>query len=252
MIIDLNCDMGESEDGQSLARDKQIMPWISSCNIACGFHSGSTDVIRKTIDLAVAQNVAVGAHPSYRDREGFGRRPVKLTSQELIDIVSEQITLLQSLTKRAGTTLHHVKPHGALYNHLANHAIDAEIFSKTVRDINPDLAVYGLAHSELEKACLKYNIPFYPEAFADRRYENDGNLRSRSFPDAVIHKPDEILNQLHHLIFENKVISTDQKPVVIEARTICLHSDTPNAVQLASTIYNYLKKNNVRISSDIR
>ena len=246
--LDLNCDMGELKSGHTKNYDAAIMPYISSCNIACGFHSGSPLLIENTIKSAIKHKVKIGAHPSYNDRENFGRVSIEMDFKVLKAELRYQIGALKSMVESLGQRLNHVKAHGALYNDLMQNASLAELFVGVVKEIDPRLKIYVLAHSEAEKSCEAVEMEFVREGFADRRYQKLQQLRSRQFEDAVIHNTDEVLAQVGHFVV-GKVKLYDGNICPINVETICLHSDTKGAVDLAKNIYQYLKSNNVKIDA---
>lgn len=243
VTIDLNSDLGELED-RSL--DAAIMPFISSCNIACGGHAGDEDSITRTVELAAKYHVAIGAHPSFPDRENFGREVIQMEPEKLQDSLQEQIALVQSITKQNGMSLHHVKPHGALYNVAAKDPAIAKIILQSVKGVDPSLKIYGLAHSTMEMEAKNEGTPFVAEAFADRKYEDDKTLRSRKKEDAVLNEK-EVLEQVEKLVFSQKVYASTWMP--IHAQTVCLHSDTPGAVTLARRIHEHLVNKGAVITS---
>jgi len=243
--IDLNCDMGESYGKYVSVYDAEIMPFISSCNIACGFHSGDPLTIQKTIKLALEHNVNIGAHPSFPDLQGFGRRQMKLGSEELQAAVRFQVSAVKGMTEALGGQLSHVKPHGALYNLAAKDEQTAQAIVEAVKSISGEVVIYAQPELMLEKAVLENGMKVRREVFADRRYEPDLTLRSRSFEDAVIHEKDEVLNQIKQMILENRVQTVSGAFKEINADTICLHSDTKGSAELAKDIYEFLKENDV-------
>ncbi|MEM7298751.1 MAG: 5-oxoprolinase subunit PxpA [Bacteroidota bacterium] len=241
--IDLNSDLGEQEND---FLDKEIMPFISSCNIACGGHAGDENTVQRTIELAAKHQVVIGAHPSFPDKENFGREVIKMESEQLKDSLHHQITMVQKVAKQSGLNLHHVKPHGALYNVAAIDAGTSRVIYELVRDIDSSLKVYGLARSTSEDVANDLRISFVAEAFADRRYEDDYTLRSRKKEGAVL-KENEVIEQVENLVFDQKVYAT--KWIHINAQTICLHSDTPGSVTLAKRIHEYLASKGAVITS---
>ncbi|MFK7951731.1 MAG: 5-oxoprolinase subunit PxpA [Ekhidna sp.] len=240
--IDLNADLGEHPNSNL---DEQIMPYISSCNIACGGHAGNASTVRETIELAVKHNVAIGAHPSFPDRENFGRKMVKMEINELRNSLRDQMNLVISVLKEKGMKLHHVKPHGALYNYAAKDEVISKMICELVLEIDSELKLYGLAHSVTEEVANEMNVHFVGEAFADRRYEMDKTLRSRNENDAVLSSEQEVLEQVEQLVCHQRVKSDKWLP--ISAQTICLHSDTKGAVHLAQVIRNHLEQKGVHI-----
>lgn len=243
--IDLNSDLGE-HPGSTL--DEQIMPFISSCNIACGGHAGDRDSVKETVRLATENNVAIGAHPSFPDRRNFGRIKMEIPEKELAQSLRSQIELVISVTEGLNEKLHHVKPHGALYNLAARDSKTAKLVVEVVGEIDPKLLLYGLPNSEMQRAASELDLPFVGEAFADRQYEPDGSLRSRSYADAVIHDEDLVLEQVQRIVFDRKV-GTTHESIAIQAQTICLHSDTAGAVTLAKAIQNHLIGKGATISA---
>lgn len=247
--IDVNCDLGEFYGIYDDRRDSKIMPYISSCNIACGFHSGDPVAISKTIELALEHNVAIGAHPSYPDLQGFGRRIMDLSSEELKSCVLYQVSALKGMTESRGGSLHHVKPHGALYNYAAKDEATALGVVKAIVQIKEDMTVYAPAGSVLAKVAVDAGLNIKNEVFADRRYEDDLSLRSRKLEGAVLHKKEEVLQQLAAFL-EGRVYTQEGLELPIKAGTLCLHSDTEGAAELAEEIHYFLEKNGVEVTAD--
>ncbi len=243
--IDINCDMGESYGNFKIGNDDAIFPYITSCNIACGFHGGDPLHIEGTIKNALKHGVQIGAHPGYPDLQGFGRRRMHIVSEELRALVKYQIAAIKSITESLGGHLSYVKPHGALYNTAADNEGEANAIAKAVHEIDPDLTLMGMAGSFLEKTAGKVNLSFVTEAFADRRYETNGRLRSRDKEDAVIQSADEAAEQVVSIVLEKKVNSYDGSPVDIYAQSICIHGDNPIAVSILRTIDTKLKESNI-------
>jgi UPF0271 protein len=242
--VDLNCDLGEG-----CTTDEAIMPFISSANIACGYHAGDEATIKKTLSLAKAFQVAVGAHPSYPDRANFGRKEMDLPIQEIKSLVIEQVRLLQSLASAMGLTLHHVKPHGALYNKAAKDEATAIAIAEAVYTIDPSLILFCLANSESGKAAKKLGLQFYNEVFADRTYTDQGQLTPRTEANAMITTDEEAIRQVMHMLQEETVTSTNGKIIPIQADTICIHGDGEHAVSFAKQINTLIKNSNIKISS---
>jgi UPF0271 protein len=242
--VDLNCDLGEG-----CTTDEAIMPFISSANIACGFHAGDEATINKTLSLAKAFQVAVGAHPSYPDRENFGRKEMDLPVHEIMSLVIEQVRLVESLAAATGLTLHHVKPHGALYNKAAKDEATAIAIAEAVYSIDPSLILFGLANSESGKAAKKLGLPFYNEVFADRTYTDQGQLTPRTEANAMITNDEEAIQQVMQMLQEETVTSTNGKIISIQADTICIHGDGEHAVSFAKHINKMIKSSNIKISS---
>ena len=248
--IDLNCDMGELKPGQGDNFDAAIMPFISSCNIACGFHSGSPQIIENTIRSAIAHEVTIGAHPSYNDRKNFGRVSIKTEPAILMAELRYQICAVKGMVESFGQRLNHVKPHGALYNDMAGNEYLADQFIKLVKSIDPDLKIFALAHSILADCCKRHQMRCVHEGFADRRYEKQNLLRSRRFDDAVLHKPVQVLAQIEGFL-QGRVILFNKEVCAIQVESVCLHSDTQGAVDLSLRIHQFLTEKNVRISGVI-
>lgn len=247
--IDLNCDLGEwrSEYGPDL--DKAIMPYISSCNIACGGHIGDEISMRWTVILAKKNKVKVGAHPSYPDRAGFGRRQLEITGERLKNSIKDQILSLKEIADGEGVPLHHIKPHGALYNAVSANKDIAGSVAEAIKELSLSVIVYGQSGTEFEKAVRNNDLKFCSEVFADRAYENDLMLRSRSENGAVLHEKEEVLTQIFKMVVEEKVITYEGKELPINAETICLHSDTKGSQELARNIHQFLKNHGVRITA---
>ncbi len=246
--IDLNCDLGESY-GKSCSRDDEIMPFISSCNIACGFHSGDPSTIQSTTELALEHEVSVGAHPAFPDLQGFGRREMKMPVSDINAMVRYQVSALKGMIEALGGRLNHVKPHGALYNLAARDLKTAQSITDAVAAVAPEALFFGLAASVMERAAGQSGLRYASEVFADRVYEEDLQLRSRSFTDAVIHNEQKVLEQVRMLVLEGQVKTHGGQTKVIKADTLCLHSDTPGAVELARKIHEFLKEHDVRIAA---
>jgi 5-oxoprolinase (ATP-hydrolysing) subunit A len=242
MPIDLNCDMGEG-----MGNDALLMPFISSANIACGYHAGDDDTMKQTIDLAIQYNVAIGAHPSFNDRANFGRTEMNIPTEALYDLVTVQVYALQKIATSAGTALHHVKPHGALYNMAARDAAMSHTIARAVKDVNAALLLYGLSNSHLITEAEKLQLHTASEVFADRTYQDDGKLTPRSHANALITGETQSLQQVMQMIEQQCVSSVTGKRVVLKTETICLHGDGVLAVQFAKKIYHTLKEKGIAI-----
>lgn len=229
--IDLNCDMGEGE-----ASDERIMPFITSANVACGFHAGDAATMRRTVRLAREHGVSVGAHPSYLDREGFGRRALDVPPERVRDEVVYQIGALWGVCRAEGVRLAHVKPHGALYNTAAGDPALARAICDAVRAVDPSLVVVCLAGSQMADLARGLGLACAEEAFADRAYTSAGTLVSRSAPGAVIQDPREVSNRAVRIVRERRVSSVDGATVSLRAQTLCVHGDTPGAERLVAAI----------------
>ena len=247
MTIDLNCDMGESFGNYRLGEDEALMQYVSSINVACGFHAGDADVMKKAVDLAAKHNIAVGAHPAYPDLQGFGRREMKLSADEVYNIVLYQVGALWAFTKSVGIKLAHVKPHGALYNTAAKQPTIAAAIVRAVKDVGNNLKLVGLSGSCLISEGKKFEIETVSEVFADRVYTDDGQLMARDKPNALIEDPDRAGAQVLKMIKQGVVISASGKEVNVEAQTVCIHGDGKNALAFAKAIHGLLTANNVSI-----
>ena len=245
--IDLNCDMGEGKPGQP-NYDSEIMPFISSCNIACGFHSGTPFLIEQTIQAAMQQGVNIGAHPSYNDPEHFGRRSLTIPYEILKAELRYQICALKGMVESYGHRLTHVKPHGALYNDMVANPELADVVIQLIQTIDPELPIFALAHSHIVERCKERGISVIQEGFADRRYQTRTQLRSRQYEDAVLHDPLEVLAQLDDFL-AGKVHLHSGDISEIHIETICLHSDTPGAVSLSQRIHHHLLQHHVQIAA---
>lgn len=245
VTIDLNSDLGEQSDA---VLDAGMMPYISSCNIACGGHAGDEGSVKRTIDLAIENKVAIGAHPGYPDRANFGRQVMEIEKDDLKKSLKEQILLAKKLTEEAGEKLHHVKPHGALYNMAAVQEATSLVICELLLEIDPTLKLYGLAHSVTQKIAKETCVNFVGEAFADRTYEPDRTLRNRKFSDAVLTKEQQVLDQVASIAIGKRVFSNG-KPLEVHAETICLHSDTKGSVNLAKSIHHHLVSKGVKITA---
>jgi UPF0271 protein len=234
--IDINCDMGESYGLYKVGNDELLFPFISSCNIACGFHGGDPFHIETTIKNAIKHDVTIGAHPSYPDLQGFGRRPMKIPFAELKAIIKYQVAAIKGLTEAAGGHLSYVKPHGALYNRIAEDKEEALVVIEAVNEIDSNLAIMGLAGSNFEQLAHQNNVNFISEGFADRRYLPNGLLMPRTMPNAVIPDISRSLQQVKKMIFSHK-IATDNGLVDLKVDSICIHGDNPLALELAKAIH---------------
>ncbi|PMC34816.1 lactam utilization protein LamB [Bacillus sp. UMB0899] len=247
MQIDINCDMGESFGPYIIGADEEIIPFISSANIACGFHAGDPTTMRKTVQLAQKFSVKIGAHPGFEDVKGFGRRNIMISPQEAFDLVVYQIGALYGFVTSEGDTLHHVKPHGALYNMAAQNKDLAEAIAEAVYKVDPQLILYGLSGSELIDAGEKLGLRTASEVFADRTYQENGMLTPRLQKNALIKEDELAIRQVLSMVLEQKVVATNGKKVSIKADTICIHGDGKYAASFAKRIYNTLKDNGIKI-----
>ncbi|MGD1845504.1 MAG: 5-oxoprolinase subunit PxpA [Salibacteraceae bacterium] len=244
--VDVNCDLGEQADS---TLDREIMPFISSCNIACGGHAGNAASVKRTVAFALENRLAIGAHPSYPDRENFGRRPMVLSSQQLAEQLVEQVGLVEREANRQGSALHHIKLHGALYHQSGADAPTAQTVVDILSEHYPKIKLYGAPQGELFHAALQKGVHYCVEAFADRAYEKDGSLRLRSKPDAVLKEWKQIENQLENLLLHHRAITPNQIALPLQADTICVHSDTPGAVAIAQKIHAFAHQHGIAITA---
>jgi len=226
--IDFNCDLGED-----CGDDAAIVPHISSASIACGFHAGSPDTMRRTVALCIAHGVAIGAHPSHADRENFGRVAHALTPDEAYALTLYQVAALDGFVRAAGGRLHHVKPHGALYNQAARDPGLADAIARAVHDHDAGLVLYGLSGSALTAAGERLGLTVAHEAFAERRYEADGTLTPRTQADASIEDLPAAAAQVSRMLTQDLVVARTGEPVPLRADSICLHGDRPDAAAFA-------------------
>jgi UPF0271 protein len=247
LSVDLNCDMGESFGAWQMGRDAELMDYVSSINVACGFHAGDASVIRKTIETAIKKDVAIGAHPSFPDLQGFGRRAMSLSAQEVFDIVLYQVSALKGICEAHGATLHHVKPHGALYNQAAKDAKLAEAIAQAVKAIDENLILYGLSNSFLISEAERINLKTASEVFADRAYQADGTLTPRTEPNALIEETEQAVSQVLQLIREQSVTAVTSEIVSLKSETVCIHGDGENALEFATAIHQKLIEKGILI-----
>ena len=243
--IDLNCDMGESYGRFKVGNDAAIFPFISSCNIACGFHGGDPLTIEHTLKIAVDYDVRIGAHPSFPDLSGFGRRNMDLSESELIALLKYQIAALKGMAESCGGKLSYVKPHGALYNKAAKDTTVSHCIIQAVQAIDPSLQLMGLAGSQTQIEAKKAGINFIAEAFADRRYDANGQLRSRRLKGSVLHNVQEVVDQVLSIIKYQRVQSFEGHAVPMQAQSICVHGDTPNALELLKALDQAFQAENI-------
>lgn len=235
MRIDLNSDLGESFGAYRLGDDAALMPFITSANVACGLHAGDPLVMQATVRLAAQHGVAIGAHPGYPDLQGFGRRAIDFSPEEIEALVLYQLGALAGFCQAEGAPLRHVKPHGALYNQAAKDPRLAEAIARAVRRFSPALALVGLAGSQLIEAGLRLGLPVAAEGFADRAYNPDGSLRARRLPGAVL-QPDEAVAQALRLVRQGVTIQNGGQAISLPVDTLCIHGDSPGAASIAQAV----------------
>jgi len=243
--IDLNCDLGESFGFFQKGNDENILPYVTSANIACGFHAGDPATMRKTVTLAMKHDVSIGAHPGFQDLLGFGRREINMSPEDVYDLMVYQIGALEAIARTEGAQLNHVKPHGALYNMAAKDRSLAEAIAKAVYKLNKDYILYGLAGSELIKAGQNIGLKTANEVFADRTYQMDGSLTPRSQKNALIKDVDQAIQQVLNMIQNKKVRTVQGELIDIQADTICIHGDKEESFLFAKKITEALKNKQI-------
>ena len=234
MNVDLNADMGESFGMYKLGNDAEFMKYITSANIACGFHAGDYSVMRQTVHWAKKYNVQVGAHPGLPDLQGFGRREMKLASEEVYDIVVYQVGALKAFTEAAGMRLHHVKPHGSLYGMAHRMEEVSQAICQAVKDIDPDMYLYVMKKGIIAPMAEDMNLRVVYELYSDLGYDADGNLVITRAHDA--HEPDDVAARVKRMVVDNKVTAVDGTEIDIEGNSVCVHSDTPGAVDIVKAV----------------
>ena len=234
--VDLNCDLGESFGNYTCGLDAEVIPHISSANVACGFHASDPLVMMKTVALAKRYGVSVGAHPGYPDLVGFGRRNMTVSPVELKAMVQYQIGALQAFCKAQGVALRHVKPHGAMYNMAAKDRKLADAICEAIGEVDSSLILLGLSGSQMLEAAKESGLPWASEVFADRAYEDDGSLTPRALPGSVITDEEEAIARVLQMVQEGTVTARSGKTISIQADSICLHGDGVKAVEFARRI----------------
>lgn len=247
--IDLNADLGESFGAWRMGDDAGVMPWITSANVACGFHAGDPLGMHKTVALCVRHGVALGAHPSLPDLQGFGRREMKISPDEVHALTLYQIGALQAFAQAAGARLRHVKAHGALYNMAARERSLADAIAHAVRDFDRELILVGLAGSALVEAGRALGLAVSREGFCDRRYRADGSLTPRSEPHAVIEDRAEAMAQAVAIATRREAVAADGAVVHVEADTLCVHGDRADAAHFAQGLRQALEEAGVEVTA---
>ncbi len=247
--VDLNCDLGESFGSWKKGLDEEIIPIITSANIACGFHASDPDVMAQTVIAAKKAGIALGAHPGYPDIQGFGRRPMTLSTVEVKHAVMYQIGALMAFASSESLKLQHVKPHGALYNTAGKDPLLAKAIVEGIKSVNSDLILLGLSGSCMLTAAKECGLKSVCEVFADRAYEEDGSLVSRSKSGAVITDEEEAVSRVLRMIEEQKVRTITGKDISIKADSICVHGDNSKALIFVKKIRNALEKENIQIKA---
>lgn len=246
-MIDLNCDMGESFGTYTLGYDELAMPFVTSINVACGFHASDPDNMAKTVRLAHKYGTAIGAHPGFPDLVGFGRRAMALTPSEIKNAVIYQIGALDAFCRTEGLRLQHVKAHGALYNMAEKDLTVAAAIAEGIKAVNPSLFMVCLANSQMTVAAKQAGLPYVEEAFADRAYTDEGTLVSRKLAGSVIHDVGDVVARVVKMVKEQTVVSLSGKEVPIQAQTVCVHGDTPGAVEMVKALRIELEKENIQL-----
>jgi UPF0271 protein len=244
LSVDLNADLGEGA-----GHDAELFELISSANIATGFHAGDSDTMHAAVSTAKKHGVAVGAHPSLFDRENFGRKESKVSNQEVFDAVAYQLGIFQAIASAVGVRPNHVKPHGALYNMAVRDEKLADAIARAIESVDPKLILFAPDNTELARAGEARGLQIAREVFADRNYLNDGWLVPRTRPDALLRDPREAAQRVLRMLREGKVRSVEGRDVDVRAETICVHGDTPGAVEFARELRTQLESQGVRISA---
>ncbi|MEK3938077.1 5-oxoprolinase subunit PxpA [Bacillus sp. FSL R5-0431] len=247
--VDINCDLGESFGQYTIGADEQILEYVTSANIACGFHAGDPTVMRKTVRMALDKGVQIGAHPGLQDLVGFGRRPMAISAEEAYDLVVYQIGALSAFLKAEGGTMQHVKPHGALYNMAAKNTELSESIAKAVYHVDPSLVLFGLSGSELALAGERIGLQVAHEVFSDRTYQADGTLTSRREPHALIEDDERAVQQVVRMVREGKVHTVQGEDISLKADTVCIHGDGSHALQFAKIITSKLKEASIHLKA---
>ena len=247
LSVDINADLGEGS-----GHDEELFELISSANIATGFHAGDSDSMHAAITTAKKHGVAVGAHPSFFDRENFGRKELKISTPEIFDAVAYQLGVFQAIASAVGVQPNHVKPHGALYNMAVRDQELADSIARAIESVDPQLILFAPDKSELARAGDAHGLQIAREIFADRNYLNDGWLVPRTRPDALLRDPNEAAQRVLRMLREGKVRSVEGRDVDVRGETICVHGDTPGAVEFAHELRSHLEHEGVRISAPHR
>ena len=248
--IDLNCDIGESTLlwPYSIDHDISLLQYVSSINIACGFHAGDPDTMQQLITDAIPRNISIGAHPSFPDRENFGRKEMDFDDKDLYRIIYQQIEFIAEVALSTGGRIKHVKPHGALYNMAAKDHRLSFILCSAIQSYDEDLVIYGLSGSEIIKVADRMGLKSCSEVFADRTYQNDGSLTPRSETNALIEDESQSLQQVLQMIIQGSVTSAKGEKIFLKAETVCIHGDGKYALKFAKNIYETLRQHGINIS----
>jgi len=249
--IDFNSDLGEGFSIYRAGDDAAILPHLTSANIACGFHAGDARSMRATVALAARLGVAVGAHPGFDDLPGFGRRLMSVSDDEVYELIVYQVGALMGFTRAANTELRHVKPHGALYNFAATHLPTAQAICRAIKDIDPELILFGLSGSALVSAAQECGLAVAHEVFGDRTYQDDGTLTPRGQPGAMIDTVHDAVDQVMNMILLGEVRTRQGIWIPVKADTLCIHGDQPGAAAFASAISQALVREGITIKSPV-
>lgn len=247
LMIDLNCDMGEGYGAYRIGNDAELMKHITSANIACGFHAGDPGTMAATVKLALQHGVAIGAHPGLPDLQGFGRRVMAISPREAYELTVYQIGAVQAFAIAEGARLSHVKPHGALYNMAAKDAALSDAIAEAIYKVDGNMMLYGLSGSELIRAAERIGIRAANEVFADRSYEADGSLTPRDIPGAVLDDPAEGASRIARLLLTGVTVSRQGSTLKLQADTVCVHGDSPDAVRHAAALGEALREAGIQL-----
>ena len=247
--LDLNCDMGESFGAWKMGQDRAIMPYVTSANIACGFHAGDPATMRETVACAIDHGVAIGAHPGLPDLQGFGRRFMQISEQEAYDMVVVQVGALAGVAASQGARLNHVKAHGMLYNMAVKNQALAHGIARAVRDVDSSLVFFGLAGTVMIDEARALGLRTASEVFGDRSYQADGSLTPRNLPGAMITDVKLSIEQVLRMVKEKIIIAQDGTHVSVQADTLCLHGDQPGAVEFAQAIRKALQQADIGVGA---
>lgn len=245
--IDLNCDLGESFGAYTIGMDDQVIPYISSANIACGFHASDPLIMSNTVKIAAANNTAVGAHPGYPDLVGFGRRNLNASPKEVKAMIQYQIGALNAFCKANGIVMQHVKPHGAMYNMAGKDPLLAQAVAEAIYEVNPELILLALSGSKMIDAAASLGIRTANEVFADRAYEEDGSLVARTKEGAMITDEDLAIKRVIRMILEKKVETITGKDIPIQADSVCVHGDGPKALAFVQKLREAFAKESIEV-----
>ena len=248
--IDINSDLGEFRNEKQLTNELNILNYISSCSIACGGHVGDVNSIKTIIEACKKHSIAIGPHPSYPDKEGFGRRMIDIESKDLENSIRDQINLFLKVADSLSMPVRHVKLHGRLYNEVSKSEVLSSLFVNLIDSFKYDLSVIGPAESLLGQMLKDEDIPFIPEAFIDRTYKEDLTLVDRSEEGSVLISVEEQINQARSIVCDEKIMSNNNKILNLKAETLCIHGDSPNSLEVAEALTNMLIKEKIKIQSN--